>query len=105
MFYIPCRLPMPNKKQGLFHTILCTFSYMQLLEPEVYSPAPEAQAHMQVYQQYIHPAISSNEEFFQAASNEYQQSIVSFFDPIRFVNVLFFFIFYLRAIIYLMFFC
>ena len=91
MFYIPCRLPMPNKKQGLFHTILCTFSYMQLLEPEVYSPAPEAPAHMQVYPQYIHPAISSTEEFFQAASHEYQQSLVSFFDPTRVAHEPFFF--------------
>lgn len=64
---------------------------MQLLEPEVYSPAPEAPAHMQVYPQYIHPAISSTEEFFQAASHEYQQSLVSFFDPTRVAHEPFFF--------------
>src|SRR5947208_14014928 len=91
MFYIPCRLPMPNKKQGLFHTILRTFSYMQLLEPEVYSPAPEAPAHMQVYPPYIHPAISSTEEFFQAASHEYPHSLASLIDPPRVAQEPFFF--------------
>src|SRR5437016_793506 len=78
MFYIPCRLPMPNKKQGLFHTNLCTFNYMQLLEPEVYSPAPEAPAHMQVYPQYIHPAVSSTKKIFQSIYHVYKYVPVTY---------------------------
>ena len=62
MFHIPCRLPMPNKKQGLFHATLRTFRYVQLLEPELYAPAPEARANTQMYPQYMYPAVSIADE-------------------------------------------
>jgi hypothetical protein len=43
MFNIPGGLPMPDKKQGLFHDCLSTFQ--RLPEPELQTPAIEAPAH------------------------------------------------------------
>ena len=46
----------------------------------MYSPAPEAPAHMQAYPQYLYPAISIADKFFQVTSHEYQQRLMSLFD-------------------------
>ncbi len=46
----------------------------------MYSPAPEAPAHVQAYPQYLYPAISIADKFFQVTSHEYQQRLMSLFD-------------------------
>ena len=62
MFNIPGRLPMPDKKQGSFHTSICTFHRMRLLEPELEPPAKKAPAYAQIDPQHKNPATSNSDQ-------------------------------------------
>ncbi len=69
MFKVPCRLPMSNKKQGLFHTCEYTFRSVRLLEPEPYAPWPEVPARTQVDPDDLEPATPGADCSAQIASH------------------------------------
>ena len=78
MFNIPCRLPMPDKKQGLFHTCIYTFRRMRSLMPELETPAQKAPANTQVNPQYKNPTTSNSDQSSKIAFSRHSHM---FFDP------------------------
>ena len=69
MFNVPCRLPMSNKKQGLFHSGMYAFRGVRLLEPEPYAPWPEVPARTQVDPEDLEPTTSGADQSTQIASH------------------------------------
>src|SRR5579884_493130 len=70
MLNIPGSLPMPDKQQGLFHTLLYTFFHKSIwMSPEVQTPAPEPPEGSQGNPENQHETFDVTDQLLQGTSS------------------------------------